>query len=170
MVLPLRYLQIYSELSYKDRGWCNHAQYCEDGRIVQEREAHVNFVSRALYGVSKYIGQQLPKEYDLIIDPDLFLKAFTYHNKEGRCISADIWELAPGHHRKITSHSGPLLTSSQTPATPQASSNELAYTPGPSNTIRSSQLEVEETSLDSIEFVSQDEIRKDARARYHTYA
>ena len=153
----VQYLQVRSELKYEDRGWCNHAQYCEDGQIVQEREAHINFISRALYGISKYFGQQVPKEYDLIIDPDLFMKAFTYCNKEGRRVSADAWDLAPGYCRKPAS--------SQTTATPSVSlpaSSEPSQMHGPST--------AQSLQTDDIEFISQDKVRKEARVRYHAYA
>ena len=56
----------------------------------------MNFMSQTLYSATHYFSLQLPEDYDVKIDMDKFLSAFTYIGEDGKQISADPWNLGPG--------------------------------------------------------------------------
>jgi hypothetical protein len=128
-----------SPLPRSERGWCNHAQYLEDGCIVSDRKGHMDFVSRALYSAAHYFSLQLPEEYDVKIDMDAFLSAFTYNTEDGCRTSANLWNLGPGFRRVM-------------PALPATSSTDVGL-----------------EGCASFEFVNQDIIRAEKREKWERY-
>ncbi len=65
----------------EERGWSEHAQYLEDGRVVSDRMGHFNFVVRALYSAANYFALQLPENYHVLIDMDQYINSFTIVDK-----------------------------------------------------------------------------------------
>jgi len=79
----------------EERGWSEHAQYLEDGRVVSDRMGHFNFVVRALYSAANYFALQLPENYHMLIDMDQYINSFTIVDNNGNRVSADPWCLGP---------------------------------------------------------------------------
>lgn len=93
-------------LPREERGWSEHAQYLEDGRVVSDRMGHFNFVARALYSAANYFALQLPENYHVLIDMDQYINSFTIVNNNGDRVSADPWRLGPGFQRVKSATSG----------------------------------------------------------------
>ena len=80
-------------LPREERGWSEHAQYLEDGRVISDRMGHFSFVARALYSAANYFALQLPENYHVLIDMDQYINSFTIVNNNGDRVSADPWRL-----------------------------------------------------------------------------
>ncbi|KAG6818850.1 hypothetical protein H0H93_001053, partial [Arthromyces matolae] len=74
---------------------CTHATYLADGHLLQTPEQQVSWVARNLLCMSQYFLNQLPKEYDIRLNPDLFLGSVSYMQAGVRS-TPKAWEEAPG--------------------------------------------------------------------------
>jgi len=55
----------------------NEANWAIDGRVVMDRYSHFQHVSRLTFQLVSYIFQQLPPEYECLIDSEKFFNACT---------------------------------------------------------------------------------------------
>jgi hypothetical protein len=84
-------------LDREQRGWCPHATYLEDGRVIAAQRSHVNFIVRALYCVVLYFILQLPEEYGVRVDLDTFFLAFSMLNEDNQRTRIQPWVAGPGY-------------------------------------------------------------------------
>lgn len=57
--------------------------------------SHFNYFVRGLLQICSYLVQQLPPRYRVLINPDIFLSAFTMENEDGERVQAKSWVGAP---------------------------------------------------------------------------
>ena len=60
-----------------------------------QRVSHFNFFVRGLLQICSYLVQQLPTPYKVLINPDVFLSAFTMEDEDGERVQARSWAGAP---------------------------------------------------------------------------
>lgn len=64
--------------------------------MLMDRHAHMNFVGRAQLQHSLFLWRQMSEDYKIDVDTAQFLKAVTYETEDGRRVSLDAWDAAPG--------------------------------------------------------------------------
>ena len=56
---------------------CVHATWARDGPVVSSQLSLVTFVARLLLCMCLYFVRQLPQQYEVRLDSDVFLSAFS---------------------------------------------------------------------------------------------
>lgn len=62
--------------------------------MTMSTQAHLDFYVRSLFQLTASLSCQLPPSYDIHIDHEVFLSAFTVHTGD-HLIKAMPWELGP---------------------------------------------------------------------------
>jgi hypothetical protein len=75
--------------------YTNEANWAQDGQVLMQPVSHFNFFVRSLLQLCSYLVQQLPTKYKILIDPNVFMSAFSMVNDEGERINASSWQGAP---------------------------------------------------------------------------
>jgi hypothetical protein len=60
-----------------------------------QRVSHFDFFVRGLLQICSYLVQQLPTPYKVLINPEVFLSAFTMEDEDGERVRARSWAGAP---------------------------------------------------------------------------
>ena len=74
---------------------CVHAMWARDGPVVSSQLSLVTFVARLLLCMCLYFVRQLPQQYEVRLDSDVFLSAFSTEVNSRRQVVLP-WALAPG--------------------------------------------------------------------------
>ncbi|KAG6912228.1 hypothetical protein DXG01_016212, partial [Tephrocybe rancida] len=82
------------------KAWCTHATFVDDGHVVQTPEQHINWTLRSLVNINTFFLSQLPPEYEMRMNPDLFLRSFSF-TRDGQRRRAARWENAPGWRSSV---------------------------------------------------------------------
>ncbi|KAG6914192.1 hypothetical protein DXG01_001862 [Tephrocybe rancida] len=75
----------------EDKVWCTHVTFIEDGHVLQTPEQHVEWTLRSLINVNAFFISQLPQEYDMQMNPDMFLKSFSFTQNSQQRKNAPGW-------------------------------------------------------------------------------
>ena len=75
--------------------YSNEANWAQDGHILMQPVSHFNYFVRGLLQICSYLVQQLPTRYRVLINPDIFLSAFTMEDEDGKRMQAKSWVGAP---------------------------------------------------------------------------
>ena len=83
------------------KGWpaeatCSRASFVREGVLMMCPKSLVTFLVRSLLLLVYYFLLQLPKRYQVRLDPDLFLRSITMEI-DGKRVNTGPWEFAPGH-------------------------------------------------------------------------
>jgi hypothetical protein len=133
-------------LEHEKRGWCPHAAYLEDGRVISAQTSHVNFVVRAFYCLVLYFLLQLPEEYGMRVDLNAFFSAFSMWDENHQRVRVQPWHAAPGY--RYVNDDTAMDTS-----TDGSNSADLE----------------EQEALDDDRFVDQEDIRVPMREQWNRY-
>ena len=74
---------------------CEHANYVQDGGSLMTPSSHFEFVVRTLLQIVLFFLLQLPKSYQVQVDKDRFLSAFSMV-ENGTRTPVTSWPLGPG--------------------------------------------------------------------------
>ena len=74
---------------------CVHATWTRDGPVVSSQLSLVTFVARLLLCMCLYFVRQLPQQYEVRLDSDVFLSVFSTEVNSRREVVLP-WALAPG--------------------------------------------------------------------------
>jgi hypothetical protein len=75
--------------------YSNEANWAQDGHVLMQPVSHFNYFVRGLLQICSYLVQQLPTRYRVLINPDIFLSAFTMEDEDGKRVQAKPWVGAP---------------------------------------------------------------------------
>ena len=72
----------------------NHSNYAADGIMTMDAQSHLDFMARSMLQFNHAIFRQMPKEYNMSIDRDVFLSSFSLHQGD-QTLRPRAWELGP---------------------------------------------------------------------------
>lgn len=87
---------MFSLENTKHRLVSNQMTYAEDGPVCIEQSSLMTFISRALLQMNSSALRQLPNNWQVDIDTDMFLKSISFHNtKTDERETIGSWSQAP---------------------------------------------------------------------------
>lgn len=73
----------------------NHSNYARDGIMTMDTQSHINFFVRSMLLMVRLLCRQLPTHYNVHIDKDVFLSAFSARPVADGVFQPSPWNLGP---------------------------------------------------------------------------
>ncbi|KAJ7894233.1 hypothetical protein B0H14DRAFT_3657462 [Mycena olivaceomarginata] len=102
-------LKMTAEMQHLDcesrryRAFSTQANFAQDGEVVNDTRSHVTFMVRLLLLLVIWIVNQMPFAYQIRVDSDQFLGAFSFQVKDKR-EAVGVWENGPGFRSPGATH------------------------------------------------------------------
>ncbi|KAG6914144.1 hypothetical protein DXG01_002196 [Tephrocybe rancida] len=114
------------DFTNEDKAWCNRATFIDDGHILQTPEQHINWTLHSLANINTFFVSQLPPEYGIQMNPDLFLQSFSFLVEQKRQRPV-LWSNALGWRSHTPNNNEDLLHVEQNFESKQRTRRSEAY-------------------------------------------
>ena len=94
-------IQMYSSNLRVNRGHCTHNTIVTDGIMTMPPKVHFDHVVKRIAQIVNYWTMQLPAQYNVSLDTNRFLSAFSMV-EDGERVSCSPWPLGPGISSKYS--------------------------------------------------------------------